>query len=99
MTPTTPALAAMLDVPLEVAVEVGRVALPLGDILALQPGAVVELERVPGEPLDLLVNGHPVAKGEIVVINDTFAFRVTQVIGQSGRSFDYADEAMTGDER
>jgi len=81
--PRVPGLTAMLDVPLEVSVEVGRVSLPLGDVLGLQPGSVVELERVPGEPLDLLVNGRPVAKGEIVVINDTFGFRVTDVFGQS----------------
>lgn len=76
-----PALNIMLDVPLEVAVEIGRVSLSLGEVVSLQPGMVVQLEKTPGEPLDLLVNGMPVARGEIVVVNDTFAFRVTEIIG------------------
>jgi len=77
----TPALPLMLDVPMEVTVEIDRVRLSLAEVLSLQPGAVVQLNRVPGEPLDLLVNGRLVARGEIVVVNDVFAFRVTEIVG------------------
>ncbi|MBC7286485.1 MAG: FliM/FliN family flagellar motor switch protein [Armatimonadetes bacterium] len=72
----------MLDVPMEVTVEIDRVQLSLAEVLALQPGSVVQLSRVPGEPLDLLVNGRPVARGEIVVVNDVFAFRVVEIISR-----------------
>lgn len=78
----TPALPLMLDVPMEVTVEIDRVQLSLAEVLALQPGSVVQLSRVPGEPLDLLVNGRPVARGEIVVVNDVFAFRVVEIISR-----------------
>ncbi len=73
-------LALMLDVPLQVTVRIDEVVLPLADVLALQPGSVIQLERAPGEPIDLLVNGRLVARGEIVVINDTFGFRVTEIV-------------------
>ena len=76
----TPALPLILDVPMEVAVEVDRVQLPLAEVVSLQPGSVVQLSRVPGDPLDLLVNGRLVARGEIVVVNDVFAFRITEIV-------------------
>jgi flagellar motor switch protein FliN/FliY len=85
-----PALGLMLDVPLEVTVELDRVSLSLAEVLALQPGAVVQLNRIPGEPLDLLVNGCPVARGEILVVNDTFAFRVMEIVGQAAPTLDTA---------
>ncbi|MCD6352241.1 MAG: flagellar motor switch protein FliN [Armatimonadetes bacterium] len=81
--PSPEALAAMMDVPLQVTVELGRVSLPLADVLALQVGSVVDLDRDPGEPLDLLVNGRPIARGQIVVVNDTLAFHITQAFGQA----------------
>ncbi len=74
-------LAAMLDVPLKLTVELGRAELPLAEVLALKPGAVVELDRFPGEPLELYVNGRLVARGEIIVLNDIFGFRVTDLPG------------------
>ena len=72
-------LAAMLDVPLRLTVELGRAELPLAEVLALKPGAVVELDRFPGEPLELYANGRLVARGEIIVLNDIFGFRVTDI--------------------
>ena len=73
-------LAAMLDVPLHITVELGRATLPLAEVLALKPGAVVELDRFPGEPLDLYANGRLIARGEIIVLNDVFGFRVTDIL-------------------
>ncbi|MEN6644118.1 MAG: flagellar motor switch protein FliN [Armatimonadia bacterium] len=73
-------LAAMLDVPLRITVELGRAELPLAEVLALKPGSVVELDRFPGEPLDLYANGRLVARGEIIVLNDIFGFRITDIL-------------------
>jgi|LSQX01.2.fsa_nt_gb flagellar motor switch protein FliN/FliY len=75
-----PNLEMMLDLPLDATVELGRAELPLAQVLSLQPGSVIQLDRLPGEPLDLLVNGQLVARGEIVVLNDTFAFRITELV-------------------
>ena len=77
---SAPNLDLMLDLPLDVTVELGRAEMPLAHVLALGTGAVIQLDRLPGEPLDLLVNGRLVARGEIVVLNDTFAFRITDLI-------------------
>ena len=73
-------LAAMLDVPLRITVELGRAELPLAEVLALKPGSVVELDRFPGEPLDLYANGRLIARGEIIVLNDIFGFRITDIL-------------------
>lgn len=70
----------MLDVPLDVAVELGRAQMALSELLALEPGSVVELDRLPGEPIDMYVNGRLVARGEIVVVNETLAFRITEIL-------------------
>lgn len=73
-------LAAMMDVPLRLTVELGRAVLPLAEVLGLGPGCVVELDRFPGEPLDLYANGRLIARGEIIVLNDIFGFRITDVL-------------------
>lgn len=70
----------LLDVPLEVTVELGRTSKSIKDILDFAPGTVVELNRLAGEPIDVLVNGKYVAKGEAVVIGETFGIRITEVI-------------------
>ena len=76
----------MLDVPLDVAVELGRAQMSLADLLALEPGSVFELDRLPGEPVDMYVNGRLVAKGEIVVVNETLAFRITDILSTNVES-------------
>ena len=72
----------MLDVPLSLAVELGGTDMQLAEVLKLRAGSVVEIDRLPGEPIDLLVNGSLFAKGEVVVINDTFGYRITQLVQQ-----------------
>ncbi len=67
------------DVPVELAVEIGRTRMTIGETLALGPGSIVTLNRLAGEPVDLLVNGMPIARGEVVVIDEEFGLRVTEV--------------------
>jgi flagellar motor switch protein FliN/FliY len=68
------------DVPLEVTVELGRTTKSISDILEFSPGTIIELNRIAGEPIDVLVNGKFVAKGEVVVIEESFGVRVTEII-------------------
>ena len=68
------------DVPLEVTVELGRTSKAISDILDFSPGTIIELDRIAGEPVDVLVNGKLVAKGEVVVIEENFGVRVTEII-------------------
>ncbi len=72
----------MLDVPLDMAVELGRTNMPLSDVLRLRSGSVVSINRLPGEPIDLFINGRLFARGEVVVVNDTFGFRITEMVEQ-----------------
>jgi flagellar motor switch protein FliN/FliY len=67
------------DVMVELAVEVGRTRMTLGQALALGPGSVVTLDRLADHPVDLLVNGRPIARGEVVVIDEEFGLRITEV--------------------
>ena len=71
-------------IPVEVSVELGRAQMTVGGTLELHPGSVVTLNRTAGEPMDLLVNGTPIARGEIVVVDEQFGLRVTEVLGGSG---------------
>ena len=68
-------------VPVELAVEIGRTRMTIGQTLDLRPGSVVSLNRLAGEPVDLLINGKPIARGEVVVIDEEFGLRVTEVVG------------------
>ena len=68
------------DVPLEVTVELGRTSKSISDILDFAPGTIIELDKIAGEPIDVLVNGKFVAKGEVVVIEESFGVRVTEII-------------------
>ena len=70
----------IMDVPLEVTVELGRTAKSISEILNFAPGTIIELDRIAGEPIDVLVNGKLVAKGEVVVIEESFGVRVTEII-------------------
>jgi len=80
--PAHPDLGRLSDVPVELAVEIGRTRMTVGATLELRPGSIVVLDRVAGEPVDLLVNGTPIARGEVVVIDEEFALRVTEVLGE-----------------
>jgi flagellar motor switch protein FliN len=75
----------LLDIPLEVTVEIGRTKLALKELLALGAGSVIELAKAADEPLDVLVNGKPVARGEAVMVNDKFGIRLTDVSTPSER--------------
>lgn len=70
----------IMDVPLEVTVELGRTKKSIADILDFAPGTIIELDKVAGEPIDVLVNGKFVARGEVVVIEESFGIRVTEII-------------------
>jgi len=70
----------IMDVPLEVTVELGRTHKNISDILDFAPGTIIELDKIAGEPIDVLVNGKFVAKGEVVVIEESFGIRVTEII-------------------
>jgi len=70
----------LMDVDLPVSIELGRTKLSIAEILALGPGSVVELNKLAGEPVDLLVNNKPVAKGEVVVVDENFGLRITQLM-------------------
>ena len=70
----------IMDVPLEVTVELGRTSKSIQDILEFSPGTIIELDKIAGEPIDVLVNGKYVAKGEVVVIEESFGVRVTEII-------------------
>jgi flagellar motor switch protein FliN/FliY len=76
-------LARLHNVPVELAVEIGRTRMTIGDTLGLGPGSIITLNRMAGEPVDLLVNGRPIARGEVVVIDEEFGLRVTEVVGSA----------------
>lgn len=75
----------IMDVPLQVTVELGRTNKKIRDILELGPGSIIELDKLAGEPVDILVNGKAIAKGEVVVIDESFGVRITDIIHPSKR--------------
>ena len=81
---TSEELSRLHDVSVELAVEVGRTQMTIREALALGPGSIVTLNRLAGEPVDLLVNGKPIARGEVVVIDEEFGLRVTEVLAPKG---------------
>ncbi len=70
----------ILDVPVDISMEIGRTKLSIRNLLKLNQGSVIELDRLAGEPMDVLVNGTLIAHGEVVVVNDKFGIRLTDVI-------------------
>ena len=82
----------LMDVNLPVSIELGRTRMAITDILALGPGSVVELNKLAGEPVDVMVNGKAVAKGEVVVIDENFGVRVTQLLTAEERLRSLGDE-------
>lgn len=75
----------ILDIPVQLTVELGRTRIPIKHILQLAQGSVVELETLAGEPMDVLVNGYLIAQGEVVVVNDRFGIRLTDIVTPSER--------------
>ena len=73
-------LSLVLDVPVELAVEIGRTTMTIRQTMALAPGSVIALNKMAGEPVDLLVNGKRIARGEVVAIDEEFGLRVTEVV-------------------
>jgi flagellar motor switch protein FliN/FliY len=84
----------LTDVTVEVSVEIGRTRMTLGEALALGPGSVVGLHRLAGEPVDLLVNGRVIARGEVVVIDEEFGLRVTDVATGRGGAAGLEEELL-----
>lgn len=78
-------LEVILDIPVTLSMEVGRTEVPIQDLLALNRGSVVELDRIAGEPMDVLINGTLIAHGEVVVVNEKFGIRLTDVISPAER--------------
>jgi flagellar motor switch protein FliN len=78
-------LGLVLDVPVELAVEIGRTTMTIRETLAIGPGSIVALNKMAGEPVDLLVNGRRVARGEVVAIDEEFGLRVTEVVSAERR--------------
>ena len=75
----------ILDIPVQITVELGRTRIPIKNILQLAQGSVVELDALAGEPMDVLVNGYLIAQGEVVVVNDKFGIRLTDIVTPSER--------------
>ncbi len=80
-----PDLDTILDIPVNIAMEVGSTSITIRNLLQLNQGSVIELDRLAGEPLDVLVNGTLIAHGEVVVVNEKFGIRMTDVISPSER--------------
>lgn len=80
-----PDLDVILDIPVTISMEVGRTPITIRNLLQLNQGSVIELDRLAGEPLDVLVNGTLIAHGEVVVVNEKFGIRMTDVISPSER--------------
>lgn len=81
----SPDLDVILDIPVTISMEVGRTSITIRNLLQLNQGSVIELDRLAGEPLDVLVNGTLIAHGEVVVVNEKFGIRMTDVISPSER--------------
>jgi flagellar motor switch protein FliN/FliY len=81
----SPDLDVILDIPVRISMEVGHTHIAIRNLLQLNQGSVVELNRLAGEPLDVLVNGTLIAHGEVVMVNDKFGIRLTDVVSQSER--------------
>ena len=81
-----PDLRRLSAVPVDLTVEMGRTRMTVGETLELRQGSIITLNRMAGEPVDLLVNGAPIARGEVVVIDEQFGLRVTEMLGDPART-------------
>ena len=84
-------------IPMELSVEIGRTQMTVGETLALRPGSIVTLQRFAGEPVDLLVNGTPIATGEVVVVDDKFGLRISTIVQEGEIEQESAVEDASGD--
>ncbi len=75
----------LLDIPLDVCVEIGRTKMQIKDLLQLGQGSVIELDKLAGEPVEVLINGKLIARGEVVVVNEKFGVRLTDIVSPSER--------------
>lgn len=80
----------MLDLPLSLTVVLGETEMPLSEVLNLDTGSVITIDRAPGEPIDLLINGRLFARGEVVVINETFGCRITKLVDDAAATIEIA---------
>jgi flagellar motor switch protein FliN/FliY len=98
--PSTPEAGADLrrlsDVLMELSVEIGRTRMTVGETLQLRAGSIVTLERLAGEPVDLLVNGTPIARGEVVIVDEQFGLRVTEIV-EGDAALESLGEGESGD--
>ena len=81
----TPDLDVIMDIPVTISMEVGTTEINIRNLLQLNQGSVIELDRLAGEPLDVMINGTLIAHGEVVVVNEKFGIRLTDIISQSER--------------
>ena len=81
----SPDLDVILDIPVTISMEVGNTSIPIRNLLQLNQGSVIELDRLAGEPLDVLINGTLIAHGEVVMVNEKFGIRLTDVVSPSER--------------
>jgi flagellar motor switch protein FliN len=85
------------DVPMELSVEIGRTRMTVGETLQLRAGSIVTLERLAGEPVDLLVNGTPIARGEVVIVDEEFGLRVTEILEGDSAAANLGGQPQAGD--
>ena len=78
-------LSMLLDIPLELAVELGRASIPVRNILGWEPGSIFEVNKLAGEPVDVMVKNQRIAKGEVLVLDDNFGIRITEVVSERER--------------
>ncbi len=81
----TPVLKSLLDIPLELSVEIGRTKMLLGDLLQITQGSTIELDKTENEPVEILVNGRHIARGEIILMGDKFGVRIIDIISPEER--------------
>jgi flagellar motor switch protein FliN len=84
------------DVLMELSVEIGRTRMTVGEMLQLRAGSIVTLERLAGEPVDLLVNGTPIARGEVVIVDEQFGLRVTEIVESDPTAADLEEPEGAG---
>ena len=91
-------LSRLSDIPMELSVEIGRTHMTVGETLDLRVGSVVELERQAGEAVDLLVNGSPIARGEVIVIEEQYGLRITEILDGQDTAQDHPGAATPAED-